>query len=635
MSWMKFRIEAVLGAVLWTGVTLLPSVATVHAGTDEAAVAAAMQAAEAGEPAPAPRRALFGELHLHTSWSFDAFGFSPSRIDPDAAYRFARGEAVDYLGKSARRHAPLDFMAVTDHAEYMGFLNTIEDPQTELSRSDFAREYRRLKETLEPGVLTRQTLKKLADPVEMRALGAEAAMQSSWRRTIEAANSNYRPGEFTTFIGYEWTAHPDDRYNLHRNVIFAGDAAPQPFTATDSRRPEDLWRYLEDARARGFAVLAIPHNGNASEGRMFDWNDSDGRPIDAAYARRRALNEPLVEIYQGKGQSETHPMLSPNDEFAGFEILDRLVPRLDLPGKPPGSYAREALGRGLLIEQRTGENPFRFGIVAATDFHNGLATSAENAFVLADGFDPRGAQPGPEEASRYLAEPNPTVPDPKLMGSGGLTGVWAEANTRESIFAALQRRETFGTSGTRIQLRLFAGWNYVPGLLEDHQWLERAYAGGVPMGSELPAAAGGSAPVFLVWALKAPDGANLDRAQIVKVWLDGETPREQIFDVALSDGRVVDPRTGKAPPLPSTVDLEAGTWADTVGAAGFTAYWRDPGFDPAQSAVYYLRVLEIETPRWTTLLAARHGLPRPQGTPATIQERAWSSPIWYRAAPGR
>jgi hypothetical protein len=561
--------------------------------------------AESDEPASSRRRVLFGELHLHTSYSFDAYGFSPSRVDPDAAYRFARGEAIDYLGKSVRRHAPLDFMAVTDHAEYMGFLNRIDDPQSELSGSAFAREYRALKESLDPGALTRQVLKKLADPEQLQALGANAAMRSAWQRTIEAANANYRPGEFTTFIGYEWTSHPDDRYNLHRNVIFRGDSAPEPFSATDSKRPEDLWRYLEGNRARGIDVLAIPHNSNASEGRMFDWTDSDGKPIDAAYARRRARNEPLVEIYQGKGQSETHPALSPNDEFAQFEILDRLVPRLDLPGKPPGSYVREALGRGLAIEQRTGENPYRFGVVAATDFHNGLATSAEDAFALADGFDAQVNPPGREQARAYLKEPATTVPDPKLMGSGGLTGVWAERNTRDAIFAALERRETFGTSGTRIQLRLFGGWTYPVDMLERRDWLERAYREGVPMGSDLPPPPASGAPVFLIWVLKAPDGANLDRAQIVKVWLDGDTAREMVFDAALSDG-------------------------NRLGAAQFLQYWRDPEFDPLQPAVYYLRALEIETPRWTTLLAARHELAPPQGSPATVRERAWSSPIWYR-----
>lgn len=574
------------------------------------ALMVASAAGVASEPStgapPSERRAFFGELHLHTSYSFDAFGFSPSRIDPDAAYRFARGETVDYLGKPAQRHAPLDFMAVTDHAEYMGFLNATEEPGSTLAQSAFGREYLELKKTLDPGALTRQVLKKLAEPSRMKELGADAAMLAAWQKTIDAANANYRPGEFTTFIGYEWTSHPGDRYNLHRNVIFRGNTAPRPFSAADSRRPEDLWRYLDEARAQGHPVLAIPHNANASEGHMFDWNDSEGRPISADYAARRARNEPLVEIYQAKGASETHPLLSPTDEFADFEIMDRLVPRLDLPGKPPGSYAREALGRGLLIERRTGQNPFRFGFVAATDFHNGLATSAENAFVLADGFDSRTGGPDRATAERFLAEPSPSAPDPKIMGSGGLTGVWAIENTREAIFDAMQRRETFGTSGTRIRLRLFAGWNFPPDVLASRDWPARAYAEGVPMGSDLPPAPGAAAPVFLVWALKAPDGAALDRAQIIKVWLDGETPREQVFDVS--------PHAG------------------TGGAGEIIARWQDPAFDTRQPAVYYLRVLEVETPRWTTLMAERFGLPRPQASAAMIRERAWSSPIWYRGA---
>lgn len=363
---------------------------------------------------------------------------------------------------------------------------------------------------------------------------------------------------------------------------------------------------------------------------MFDWVDSDGNPVDARYARRRALNEPLMEIYQGKGQSETHPTLSPNDEFAQFEVMDKLVPRMDLPSKPSGSYAREALGRGLLIERDTGENPFRFGVVGGTDFHNGLTTSAEDAGIMVEGLDPRTMSPDLETARQYLMEPYNGIPDPKIFGSGGLTGVWAEENTRPAIFAALQRREAFATSGTRIRLRLFGGWDYPLGIVERSDWVEQAYNQGVPMGSDLPESAASTSPVFLAWAMKAPDGANLDRIQIVKIWIENEEIQEKIFDIALSDGRVVDSATGKAPPLPSTVDLKTGTLIGTVGARELTAYWRDSEFNPKQAAVYYLRVLEIETPRWTTLLAVRHGLDIPQESAATIQERAWSSPIWYR-----
>tara|TARA_R100001509_G_scaffold161185_1_gene130021 strand:+ start:389 stop:2296 length:1908 start_codon:yes stop_codon:yes gene_type:complete len=581
-------------------------------------------------PEPSQRRALFGELHLHTSYSFDAYGFSAGRLDPDAAYRFARGEVVNYLGQAVQRESPLDFMAVTDHAEYLGFLNLLDDPSSELAQTQFAKEYLELKETLEPGLLTRQVIKKLANPEMFRQLGAEQAFQSAWQRSIAMTNANYEPGTFTTFIGYEWTSHPGSRFNLHRNVIFNGERAPLPFSALESQRPEDLWRYMEDSRQQGMDVLAIPHNGNASEGNMYAWTDSDGEPIDAEYATRRAQNEPLNEIYQGKGQSETHPLLSPRDEFADFEILDRLVPRLDLPGKPPGSYTRDALGRGLMIEQRTGVNPYKFGAVGATDFHNGLATASEDAIVLADGFDPRVNPPGLEQARTVLQEPFPADPDPKIMGSGGLTGVWAERNDRESLFAAMQRRETFATSGTRLQVRLFGGWSFSSDLLTEADWVTEAYASGVPMGADLPTQKTSSAPGFLVWAVKDPNGANLDRAQIIKVWSDGLAQHETVYDVALSDDRQVDADTRSAPALRSTVDPKNATYRNSVGAVQFATYWRDPDFDPALPAVYYLRVLEIETPRWTTILAARHGLSLPANSPATLQERAWSAPIWYR-----
>jgi hypothetical protein len=579
---------------------------------------------------PHARQAWFGELHLHTSYSFDAYGFSEGRLDPDAAYRFARGEVIDYLGQQVQRDRPLDFMAVTDHAEYLGFMNQLDDPASELSGTVFAQEYLELKSTLDAGMLTRQVIKKLADNVLFEELGAQSAFESAWQRSIDMANTNYQPGNFTTFIGYEWTSHPNSRFNLHRNVIFGGDKAPLPFSAMASQRPEDLWSYMEQTREGGIDVLAIPHNGNASEGNMYAWTDSDGKPIDADYARRRALNEPLNEIYQGKGQSETHPLLSPNDEFADFEIMDRLVPRLDLPGKPPGSYTRDALGRGLLIEQRTGVNPYKFGAVGATDFHNGLATAAEGAVMFADGFDPRVNPPGFEQAKDALQEPYPTDPDPKLLGSGGLTGVWAERNDRESIFAAMQRRETFATSGTRLQIRLFGGWHFKRETLESADWVYEGYARGVAMGGDLYPGQTDTAPGFLIWAIKDPEGANLDRAQIIKVWIEDETQYERVYDVALSDERKPDPETGKVPRLPSTVDLKTATYSNRVGAVQFATFWQDPDFEPDQSALYYLRVLEIETPRWTTLLAARHKLPLPENSAATLQERAWSAPIWYK-----
>ncbi|MFO1511146.1 MAG: DUF3604 domain-containing protein [Steroidobacteraceae bacterium] len=583
---------------------------------------------------PDARRAFFGELHLHTSYSFDAYGFTEARTDPDLAYRFARGEEVEYLGKKVRRHEPLDFMAVTDHAEYMGFLNQLDDAQSALSRSDFGRRYvEGRRSTRDLGTFLASVFRALAEPANLQGLHVAEAMRSTWQRAVDAANANYRPGTFTTFIGYEWTSQPEDRYNLHRNVIFRGGSAPQPFTATDSRRPEDLWAYLDVNRARGNEALAIPHNGNASNGVMFAWTDSDGRAIDADYARRRALNEPLNEITQGKGQSETLPALSPADEFANFEVVDRLVPRLDLPGSPPGSYVRDALGRGLLIELHTGVNPFKMGAVGGSDFHNGLSTSAENAFTLAFGFDPEVNSPDRKRAEWLLQEPAEAGAsvEPLLLGSGGLTGVWAERNDRESIYAALRRRETFATSGTRLQVRLFGGWNFRAGTARGPDWFRYAYTHGVAMGSDLPARQGESgAPRFLLWALKDPNGANLDRAQIVKVWVEGGNRLERVFDVAPGGAHRRDAVTGKVMPVGNTVDLERATYTNSIGVAELAAEWTDPDFDASEPAVYYLRVLEIPTPRWSTILAARHGMPLPKESPATLQERAWSSPIWYR-----
>lgn len=581
---------------------------------------------------PEDRRAFFGETHLHTSYSFDAYGFTAARTDPDLAYRFAKGEPVEYLGMQVRRNEPLDFMAVTDHAEFMGILNQLDDPNSAVSRSDFGHNYReRIENIADRGARASAAIQSLRNYYAAgQTPHGNDAMRSAWQREVAMANAHYRPGRFTTFIGYEWTSQPQDRYNMHRNVIFHGDAAPMPFTATDSLRPEDLWSYLEANRARGIEALAIPHNANASEGRMFNSTDSEGKPISADYARRRAANEPLNEIAQSKGQSETIPVMSPADEFANFEVMDRLVPRLDLAGSPPGSYARDALGRGLLIQRRTGVNPYKFGAVGGTDFHNGLSTSAENAFTLAFGFDPNVNPPSKAEAETLLAEPPAMViPPPLVMGSGALTGVWAERNDRPSIYSAMRRRETFATSGTRIKVRLFGGWSY-PDITSQPDWVTAAYAGGVPMGSDLPTrTTGAKAPHFLVWAAKDPNGANLDRVQIVKVWLDGDQQRERVFDVALAGGRRTDPATGKAPPVGNTVDLKSATYRNSIGAMQLAALWTDPTFDPTEPAVYYLRALEIPTPRWPTILAARYQMPVPKGSPATLQERAWSSPIWY------
>jgi hypothetical protein len=624
-------------------------------------VALSAPAALSREPAPPPgahkaplpkndpvaRRAYFGELHLHTTMSFDAWAFG-TRVTPDQAYKFARGETVmvpavqvateqgvDAKGLvPARRAWPLDFTAVTDHSEYLGAMTQLDDPNSPFSRSEVGKSFSKGG----MGVFFRgaEALRGRPGPVTA-AMTAAAQRSDGWAREIKAANANYEPGKFTTFVAYEWTATAGYGTHMHRNVIFNADHAPPPFTAVQSNRPEDLWKYLDSVRARGVDVLAIPHNANLSDGHDYDWNMSDGRPIDEGYALERAMNEPLVEISQTKGTSETTPELSPSDEFANFEIMDRIYKGETKPNQH-GSYVREAWGRGLVVQSKVGANPFKMGVVGGSDIHNGLTASSENAFASGfSGLDPKTMLPRGEAARKALGMEGPEglrpngqrENDPLQFSPGSITGVWAEENTRASIFAALKRKETFATSGTRIRLRMFAGWNFDPGVLRRADWVKRAYAEGVPMGADLPASRHGKAPRFIVQAMKDPTGANLDRIQIVKVWLEGGDYREKVFDVVLSGGRSDDPRTGRAPAVGNTVDLKTGTYRNTIGAPALAAVWTDPDFDPRKPAVYYARVLEIPTPRWSTLLAIRNHLPLPKEAPATIQERAWSSPIWF------
>jgi hypothetical protein len=617
-----------------------------------ATIAAAVSAAETPTPpgavyhsttAPAGRRVFFGELHLHTTLSYDAWTYG-TKVTPDQAYKFGRGETVmieaEQVGREeglsthdavpARRPWPLDFMAVTDHSEFIGTLHQLDDPNGEFARS--APGQKILKN---PPSAMRLRRDAEDDPAKMPPglNDPRRLLQSEWRSMVEVANNNYEPGKFTTFIGYEWTSQPEGK-NLHRNVIFNSEHAPIPFTALDSTRPEDLWRYLERVRADGIDVIAIPHNGNVSGGLMYDWNGSDGKPIDEAYAQERALNEPLTEIVQIKGQSETAPVLSPNDEFANFEIFDHLLGGRT-KSDPHGSYIRDAYGRGLVIQAKVGTNPFKYGLVGGADIHNGLSTSDENTFAGGQfGIDPRTMLPEGATAMHDLAEEpnkNPERPEFDFLerGSAGLTGVWAEENTRNSIFAALKRKETFATSGPRMRLRVFGGWDLKPALLKDASWVEKAYGQGVPMGGDLPAHQGGHAPAFILQALKDPDGANLDRIQVVKVWLAGGTYHEKVFDAIVSGGRKVDTRTGQAPPVGNTVNLKTGEYTNSIGAPQLLGVWHDPQFKPGEAAVYYARVLEIPTPRWSTLLAVKRNLPVPTARPATIQERGFSSPIWY------
>jgi hypothetical protein len=595
------------------------------------------------------RRAFFGQLHIHTQSSYDAWAMG-TKLTPAQAYAYASGETVMVpaaqvqlqLGLSrdspvpARRAWALDFMAVTDHAENIGVMASLESPDSAFGRTPLGQ---RLIKSPAYAQFARVAAELGVDPPLPAEWNNPQVVLDAWEVEKKAARDYYKPGVFTTFVAFEWTAMPG-RKNLHRNVIFEGADAPPPFGANQSTKPEDLWTYLESIRVRGEDVIAIPHNGNASGGLMYDWNGSDGRPIDEAYAQRRAINEPLSEIIQIKGQSETHPLLSPNDEFADFEIYDHLLPSLSTKSDPNGSYIRQAYGRGLVIQSRIGANPFKFGLVGGSDIHNGLESSDENATVGGDtgGIDPRSMMPVGEvakgmiglvtpptywdlitgtplatalnvkpaqdkTAEELLAEKRSVVE----MGSGGLTGVWAQENTRSALFAALKRKETFATSGTRIRVRMFGGWNFTEATLRRSNWVGLAYAQGVAMGGDLPARSRDAiAPVFILEAIKDPDGANLDRIQVVKVWMDGEGYREKVFNA-----------------------LEAGSTRNRTGAAILSTVWKDTEFDPTKPAVYYARVLEVATPRWSTLLAKRNGLPMSTLVPEMIQERAWSSPIWF------
>jgi hypothetical protein len=505
--------------------------------------------------------------------------------------------------------------------------NQMSNPESPLSKTELAKGVNSPDPVVRmqtfAGVLRDMSAGKV-DPM----LTDPALASTVWAEIVKAADAAYRPGHFTTFAGFEWTANPQKR-NLHRVVVFR-DTAKLPgmvLSALESEDPETLWKWMDELRAKGSTLLAIPHNGNASDGRMFETVRFDGKqPIDAAYNAIRARNEPLYEITQIKGTSETHPDLSPNDEFAGFEQWDyTLSADYERPKHRRGSFARQALLEGLSQEATGNGNPFKYGFIGDTDTHNAAGSNEEFNYTGKFAFE--------NDASHRLkgmeGQPAGQVRQVQEFSSGGLAGVWAEANTRESIFDAMQRRETFGTSGTMIKVRFFGGWDFTDADLKGAGVVRAGYARGVPMGSDLKAPTG-QAPSFVVMASKDPKSGNLDRVQIVKGWLDGSGKQhETVYDVAWSGDRKPDPKTGKLPPVGDTVDAATAQYTNNIGAAELATVWTDPDFDPAERAFYYVRVLEIPTPRWSTIDAVRLGVPVPKGLPVSIQERAWTSPIWY------
>ena len=577
--------------------------------------------------ARAERNAYFGDLHIHTRFSNDAYSLG-TRASPDDAYRYARGEVIKHpVGFDIQLDRPLDFYAVTDHGAYLAGWASMSDPDHPLAKDPEARRFLDAKTVGERMVAFTTGGRFLRDhPPD------PAASRSAWRETIASAQRHYEPGKFTTFVGYEYTTSSPGGGNQHRNVIFRGANAPElPFSRVDSPNPEDLWDWLDGLREDGIEALAIPHNSNESLGRRFARQQRSGAPFDAAYAQLRMRNEPLVEVTQVKGTSETHPLLSPNDEWADFEI-ELLRPAASKLEKIRGSYVRDAYLTGLELEESEGFNPYRFGLIGSSDTHNAGASYQESSFFskggVIDGTPERRGSVLPEGAATWEDAPERTGMSIRMptWGASGLAGVWAEENTRESIYDAFRRKETFATTGPRMRVRFFGSYDFDDDALEDDDLIANAYEHGVPMGGDLAGRRSG-APRFLVWATQDPESARLQRVQVIKGWIEDGEPQERVYDVACSDDLEVDRETHRCPDNGARVDLSDCS-VSAKGAAHLQTLWTDPEFDRDQRAFYYLRALENPTCRWSTWDAMRAGTPLRPGLAATIQERAFSSPIW-------
>lgn len=566
------------------------------------------------------RKPLFGETHIHTVWSFDAYLFN-TRATPDDAYDFAKGKPLKHpLGKTYQISRPLDFMAVTDHGFYLGVFAAMADKSHALNKHPLAAKVTHSNPDVMASVFV-DLIRASRTGKPIQGLMAKEVKADTWEKIVESANRHYEPGKFTTFVAYEYTSSPDGQ-NLHRNVIFKGDTGPVPFSRMQSENPEDLWNWMDAARADGHDVIAIPHNSNLSDGRMFERQDSWDKPFTAEYAAKRMRNEPLVEVTQVKGTSETHPTLSPNDEFADFEIVEQRVASNTQITQYAGSYVRDAYRTGLEFQDKQGFNPYRFGLIAASDSHTGIVPVEENNYS---------GKVGSRDGSpvKRLQTQSATM-DLRKFSASGLAGVWAEQNDRDSIFDAMRRKETWGTSGPRITVRFFGGFDMASVQPGDDGWVAAAYQAGVSMGGELKAAdANGRPPTFAFWAMKDSESANLDRIQIVKGWSADGTSQEKVYDVKWSGNRQIDASTGKLPAVGNTIDMKTLEYDNTIGAVELSGTWTDPDFDPKQNAFYYLRAIEIPTPRWSMFDAKELGIPHPADLNKILQERAYTSPIWY------
>jgi len=595
-------------------------------------------AAWADDPAGEPGRGsgkknplknvYFGEQHLHTVNSPDAFAFG-TRNGPDDAYKFCKGEAIkkSTTGKMIQKKTPYDWCAVTDHAEYMGIMPLLLKKDNPMADTDIGKKIAS-GDPKQGEAAFQQIITSAANNTPISYMNDPKIMVSIWDEQKKITNKHNEPGKFTTLIAFEWTSIPNYQ-NLHHNVFFRDDKGPETqFSAFDSVKREDLWTYQEVQRAQGHENFSIPHNGNVSNGLMFAPRTSYGTQITKEWAERSTLNTVATEIGQTKGYSETIPALSPTDEFAGFETYYKhLLGSGGVTGKVDGSFVRQGLITGIGFQEMLGANPYKFGIVGGSDSHDAASDNEEFNYTGVHGNTDKtpkirltstGSVAG--EAARFFSTPTTTA-------------VWAPENTREAIFDAIKKKETYATSGTFIRLRFFGGWDYPGDLVQDKEFVKKAYAGGVPMGGDMPPHPEkdyAKVPTFAIWALKDPNSANLDRIQIVKGWYERGYAFEKVYDVIWSeaDKRKVS-ADGKVPPVGNTVDIKTATYTNNIGDTQLSAVWTDPDFDPTHHAVYYARVIEIPTPRWTTFDAKALGIDPPKDVAPTLQERAWSSPIWY------
>ena len=580
-----------------------------------------------------PTQVLWGDTHLHTAVSVDAG--TMNRIGQEDAFRFARGEEITTThGLRVKLSRPLDFLVISDHAEMYGLMPQLLSGDPEVLASETGRKWY-------DELMSGDDDRVFATAMEIVAslatndvpIKSDKAVRNAWNAYTALADSYNEPGRFSAIIGFEYTTMGGN--NLHRNVLFRGDAAEAdrliPFSQFDSQNPEDLWKFLDQfQKDTGAEVLAIPHNGNLSNGRMFSVETFDGRPLSRELAELRASLEPIIEVTQIKGDSEAHPMLSPNDEFADYETWDKSNlngTEAKQPEMLQYEYTREALKTGLKLEKTLGVNPFKVGMIGSTDAHTSVAAVEEENFFGKHS----GVEPEPHRWEHVVIE----APDPNftVMGwqqaASGYAAVWAAENTREAIFDAMMRKETYATTGSRMMVRFFGGWSFTAEDTETRLPAGVGYAKGVPMGGDLRRGPDGKSPSFLVAALKDPYSGNLDRIQIVKGWINrnGET-EEKVYDVVWSGDRQPG-ADGKLPPVGNTVNVEKATWSNTIGSTELISVWTDPDFDASQSAFYYVRVIEIPTPRWTAYEALRFGVEMTPNVPMMTQERSYTSPIWY------